>query len=398
MATVQHLSDGPGRHGKGQRPVQPAVAGTSAGTELVAPDALDAIRRLQESGYAENTKLGYNTDVAAFREWCVRKGYRPLPAEPLVVAAYLAEHAYLLDETGKYFYAPNTIGRWLASINKLHEFAGFPKPGLHPDVDTTMKGIRREMARPEARKAPLHREDLRRILETIDVNSWPAAVIGRRDRLLLLMGYAGAYRRSELAYLDLRDVMLHPEQGMRVLLRKSKTDQDGKGYVKALPVGRNVVTCAPCAFVRWVRILHAWQSGRVAVMRLARERDPRDTEETEGTLDNHICRDPVPELASLDQNLPLFRPVMKNGVPKPRPITGGVVNNVVKDKVEGIGLNPDVYGAHSLRAGFVTDSFRAGASHHDIMAQTGHTNITTVEIYGREDDPLRNNSVTELGL
>ena len=90
--------------------------------------------------------------------------------------------------------------------------------------------------------------------------AWPAGVSARRDMALLLMGFAGAHRRSELTALTLADVTLHATDGLHVRLRRSKTDQEARGTVKALPYGRDPVTCPPCAYVRWRQVLHAWDS------------------------------------------------------------------------------------------------------------------------------------------
>jgi integrase len=390
--------DGPGRHSGRHQPRQIIDVSEAPGTEFAAAvqlsdSALARVRALQEKAWSDNTKLNFRSHWKAFEAWCSANGYQALPAEPLVVASYLASMANLVDDNGDWFYAVGTLGQWLSSINMAHAVAGFPKPGEHPEVDTTMAGIRREHARPEARKAPLLLADLRRVLADIDLNTWPAGVIGHRDYAILIFGFAGAYRRSEIASIQLRDVKLHPEDGLHVLVRKSKTDQEGRGVVKGLPFGSKPATCAPCAFVRWVRVLAArtaasHETDRAQAIRVLRE----------STTDRHVCRGPVPELELLDGRLPLFRPVMKNGAVKPREISGEVVNAVVQRRVAATGMNSVIFGAHSLRAGFVTQSFRAGASHHDIMRQTGHKTITTLEIYSRENDPLRHNSVMQIGL
>lgn len=160
------------------------------------------------------------------------------------------------------------------------------------------------------------------------------------------------------------------------------------GTVKGLPFGTNPITCAPCAFVRWVRVLAAHEQGRVPLMRLLQTI----------TGDIHICQEPLAELAELNPDDALFQPEYKNGAIKNRSFTGNVVNDVVQRRLLEAGYPASKYGAHSLRAGFVTQSFRAGSTHHEIMRQTGHKSVATVEIYSRENDPLRHNSVTSLGL
>ena len=130
-------------------------------------------------------------------------------------------------------------------------------------VRRALSGIRRIRATPPNRRAPLLLADIRDLLTSIcrrQAGRWPAGVAARRDMALLLMGFAGAHRRSELVALTLADVTLHPTDGLHVRLRRSKTDQEARGTVKALPYGRDPVTCPPCAYVRWRQVLHAWDT------------------------------------------------------------------------------------------------------------------------------------------
>ena len=346
---------------------------------------LDAIHAFQEASSAPNTRRGYRTDWTSFTAWCEQRGVNPLPAEPLTVAGYLTYAANLQNAPGEWTYKPGTLSCWLGSINKAHLLAGFGKPGANPQVELTMAGIRRERGTGETRKAPLLLGDLRRTLQAVDLHSWPHGVIGHRDHALLLLGFVGAFRRSELAALNVGDVQPHAEDGLHIRMRQSKTDQDGHGITKGLPFGANPLTCAPCAHARWLRILSAGQEGRPAVMRALHASNTAV----------HICREPLPEV---DAAAPLFRPVMKNGAVKDRHISGNVVNDVLQRRVAAVGLNAPLYGGHSLRAGFVTQAFRAGADHHEVMRQTGHKDIATLEIYSRDHAPLEHNAVTRLGL
>jgi integrase len=215
-------------------------------------------------------------------------------------------------------------------------------------------------------------------------------VIGRRDIALLLFGFAGAFRRSELAALRVADVAAVRPDGLHVRLRRSKTDQEGRGAVNALPYGANVDSCAPCAWARWVNVLAAFDTGgRTGVFKeLANERSD---------VDEHVCGS-VPSLDSLDPDTPLFRPIHKSGVPGAGPITGHAVNAVIKRRVAAAGFDPTRFGGHSLRAGFVTEAVRAGADASSIMRQTRHRSVAMVEVYRRENAPLIGNAVTRLGL
>lgn len=350
------------------------------------------IQAFQKESSSVNTRRGYATHWKAFSAWCEQRGYTPLPADPVTVGAYLTYAANLPRrdpvtgaDTGKWFYSSGTLAHWLGSINAAHDMAGFPRPGTNVEVKRTLAGIKRTRLRPSGKKAPLMLTELRRALAPIDLTSWPAGIIGHRDSALLLIGFAGAYRRSELADLQVGDVRVHSEDGLHLFLQRSKTDQEGEGSTKAIPYGANPLTCPPCAFVRWVRVLAAAETGRVDVLRVL----------AGASTAGHVCREALP---AVELGGHLFRPVLKNGAIQPRGITGNVVNDVVKRRVGVVGLNRALYGAHSLRAGFVTQAFRAGATHHEVMRQTGHTDAATVERYARDNAPLANNAVTRLDL
>lgn len=347
-----------------------------------------SVRNFQAADVSRNTARAYESDLGAYFRWCELYDILPVPADPMTVANYIGDRGELVNDAGDWLYAPATIARWVASINKAHAVEGHMPPGKHPDVQRTLSGIRRLHARSPKRVSPLLLTDLRKVLTAIDFQSYPAGIIGHRDNAILLMGFAGAFRRSELCDINIGDVTVHGEDGLHVRLFVTKTDQEGKGFVKALPYGANPITCAPCAFVRWVRVLEAFDTGRPAVMKALRETE----------INVHVCREPFLSLLRVDSSLPLFRPVTKGGEIGTTTISGHVVNDVVKRRVEDIGFNYTRYGGHSLRAGFITQAFRAGASAHEIMRQTGHRDPATLEIYSRENDPLRQNAVTAIGL
>lgn len=350
----------------------------------------DRVQAFQQQAISDSTRRNYQRDWLVFEAWCTSRGRDFLPAEPRTVAEYVAEHANLVDETGRWFYAPGTIETWVAAINKAHEAARLSKPGSHSDVTLTMAGIRRAHSRPKARKAPLLLPDLSTAIRAIDLRTWPNAVIGYRDWAMMLFGFVGAYRRSEVASLLLVDVRPHSEDGLHITLRSSKTDQEAEGMVKGLPFGANPWTCAPCAFHRWTQVLVASDKPRATRM--------RQVYEAAKTLDTHVCRTPSPTLPSSVNHDHLFRPVMKNAAIKDRALNGQAVNDTVHRRLAAIGVDPTLYGAHSLRAGFVTQAFRAGATHHEVMRQTGHKSVGTVEEYSRESAPLLHNAVSKLNL
>lgn len=342
----------------------------------------DSVRGFQAASRAANTRRAYESDWQAFDSWCSANGHIPLPAEPLVIANYLAAAAEAIAETGAWRYAPSTIGRWLSSINKAHTVAGHPKPGAHPDVELTIAGIRRIRKRPARRRSPLLLEDLRLVLKTIDRETWPAAVRGHRDTLVLLIGWAGAFRRSEIAGLTVADVALHTEDGLHVRLVSSKTDQEGHGGVKAIPYGADALTCGPCAHVRWLHVLAT--STRVEAMRAV-----------SALPSGHVCRTPLPTISS---DTPLFPSLHKSGAMAHRSVTGQTINDIVKLRVAAAGIDAANFGGHSLRAGFVTQALRSGATPYEVMRQTFHRDVGMVEVYDRENNPLRGNAVAKVGL
>ena len=343
---------------------------------------------------ATNTGLAYRSDWQQFERWCRLHAAASLPASPQTIAAYLAAQANLTDPDGSWSFAPSTLSRRLASITKAHEVAGLLSPCRDVEVTTTMSGIRRQRRTPARRAAPLLLAELRSVLAQIELERFPEAVIGRRDAALLVMGFAGAFRRSELVALTVEDVELHPHDGLRIRLRHSKTDQEGRGEIKALPYGANPDTCPPCVYLRWRQVLDAAETGgRVEVIRLLRQQFGGDELV-------HICRDrgALAEGDVLAGDRPLFRSVHKTGLPGDGELSGHVVGAVVKRRAAAAGMNPKTLSGHSLRAGFVTQAVRGGADAGSIMRQTGHRSHAMVELYRRENAPLINNAVTALGL
>ncbi|MCI4659673.1 site-specific integrase [Cryobacterium zhongshanensis] len=352
-------------------------------------ELLAAIQENQENASAANTSRAYVSDWAAFERWCDENDQVALPASGATVAAYLTDRGSVVNKTGEYAYAPSTISRWLTSINVRHHADGHTLPGSLAEVKSTLSGIRRGHVRPTRRMAPLLLKDLKKVLAGIDTRSYPAGIIGHRDSAILVMGFAGAFRRSELASRRIGDVIMHSEDGLHVRLLTSKTDQEGRGSIKGLPFGDNPATCPPCVFLRWVRVLDAAaNSPRSEMMRLLRESDTAV----------HICQQPTPELERLDPKDALFRPVRKGGHIGLDEISGQVINDLTKRRLTAVGMNAKRFGGHSLRAGFVTQALRSGATPQEVMRQTNHKSVSSVEIYRREHDPLRQNAVTRIGL
>ncbi|MEV8192111.1 tyrosine-type recombinase/integrase [Rhodococcus pyridinivorans] len=345
---------------------------------------------------SESTRRNYAADWARFTAWCQREGHAALPAHPLTVAAYLHDAATTVTETGERAYSPSTLARWVAGIGYHHRRAGHPAPGADELVAATLSGIRRDYAtageRPRTPRAPLLTADIVTIVERAraDSGNWADEVLERRDSAILLLGFAGAFRRSELVALTCRDVSLHRLDGLHIKLRKTKTDQEGRGSIRALPFTHSHASCPPCAWMRWAQIVAAFDHGsRPAVIRLLRTAEP---------FAAHVCRGTRPRMVPAS---PLLRSIRKNGNLSDTALSGAAVHKAIRRRAEQAGYDPDIVkqlGGHSLRAGFVTQAFRNGASAHAIMRQTGHTTPAMLETYAREHAPLIGNAVTNLGL
>jgi len=341
------------------------------------------------------TRAAYQGDLARFQAWCSLTGVIALPAEPAAVAEYVAQAAALVGESGRFAYAPATLARAVAAVNAAHRAAGQHAPGDDPGVQATLRGIRATRRQPRRRAKPVSLEQLRTVLAAIDRAQWPAGVIGTRDTAMLLLGFAGALRRSELAALTLTDVELQ-DGALTLRIRSSKTDQEAHGHTVGYPRGTRPGTCAACAVLTWAAVLHAdTTTGRVGVLRLLHQ--------TRLGRTGHGCTDPDQlrtwaELLDADPDAPLLRPVTKAATITARPVSGATVDEVLRRRLRGAGIDPAGYSAHSLRAGFITDALVAGANHHEVMRQTRHASPATVEVYARHYTPLEANAVTRIGL
>ncbi len=294
---------------------------------------------------APSTLRAYRSDWQHFTTWCSNREVRALPASPETVALYLAALA------GDH--RPATLTRRLTSIAKAHETAGFPSPATvrHAAVSETLKGIKRIHGTAQAGKSPLVTADLQKMLAHTG-----RGALGDRDKALLLVGYCGGFRRSELAAIEVRD-LAWSDDGVAILLRRSKTDQESQGRKVAIPRGAHKATCP-------VRALRDWF-------------DAAQLEGTEG---------------------PVFRSVDRHGNISPSPLDPNSIARIVKCALVRAGYDPRTYAGHSLRAGFATQAARNGATAFDIMRQTGHRSVAIVSRYIREAELFRDSPASKLGL
>ena len=314
--------------------------GSDKGADIV-PPSLDQAREFARQSKAENTLRGYRADWRNFCAWCESHGLSPLPASPETVAAYIAECAGRLKV--------GSIQRRLNAIAEAHKATGLDSPTSTGMVRNTLKGIRRALGTATAPKAPTLTDDIRAMVDATD-----AGIIGARDRALMLLGFAGAFRRSELVGLDIADCAFGKD-GLTVTLRRSKTDQDGAGRKIGIPYGANPETCP-------VRTVQAWLAE-----------------------------------AGADAG-PLFRSINRHGQVQAGRLSGIDVARVVKKLAVRAGLDAAKYAGHSLRAGHATSAAIAGASERSIMKQTGHRSVQMVRRYIRDGSLFRENSAGKLGL
>lgn len=308
----------------------------------VAAHATERAHAYARNSKAPATRRGYASDWRTFQAWCERAGLSWLPAAPETVAFYIAD----LAECHK----PATVSRHMAAIAAAHKARGWESPAAmrHGAVASVWQGIRRTKGTAQNAKAPVLIDNLRSM-----VSHLRPALIGMRDRALLLVGFAGAFRRSELVALDFEDVQVTSD-GLVVTLRRSKTDQEGEGRKVGIPYGSNPETCP-------VRALRAWL-----------------------------------EATSIESGA-LFPSITRHGRIQTR-MSGFAVALIVKRHAGAAGLDVAVYSGHSLRAGLATSAAIAGASERSIMAQTGHRSTAMVRRYIRDGSLFRENAAGKVGL
>lgn len=324
-----------------KKALREAISAVSGRPALLS-DLEGRIRDFVRASRAKNTIRAYRSDFADFEDWCAGRGLLSLPARPETVAAYLADRAGDLR--------PSTLARRLAAISAVHRAAGFGGISVREEpIRSVWAGIRRTKGTAPAQKTPLRVEELRCIVEAL-----PRALGGLRDRALLLLGFAGAFRRSELVALDVDDLEFVP-QGLVVRVKRSKTDQEGEGRRIAIPRGRKEATCP-------VRAVQVWLE------------------------------------ASKITAGPVFRPIDRHGNIRPTRLSDRAVALIVKRAAAACGLDPARYSGHSLRAGLATSAAAAGAEERLIMTQTGHKSERIVRRYIREGDLFHKNVVSFLDL
>jgi site-specific recombinase XerD len=314
-----------------------ATVAQLVGCPEIAADARDYLA----ASRAENTTRVYRTGWAQFTAWCDEHGVVALPASAETVACYLAD----LARTAK----PSTIDARLAAVSAAHRAAGHYSPTKAEAVRLVRRGVRRTLGTAQRQVRPVTVSDLRTMVQGLGTDP-----PGCRDRALLLLGFAGALRRSELVGLDVADVT-EGTDGLTTRLRRSKTDQEGVGRTVGIPYGSNPATCPVRAWRAWLEV-----SGV-----------------TEG---------------------PAFRPVDRHGHIAETRLSGQAVALVLKRHAARAGLDPGEVAGHSLRAGLATSAAAAGVPERVIAEQTGHKGTAMLRRYIREGSLFRENAASAVGL
>lgn len=281
----------------------------------------EAVEHFIRESLSENTRKAYRSDLAHFSVWG-----GVLPATPNLVARYLADHADTL--------APSSLARRVATLSKVHEANGWPNPCRSEIVRATMRGIKRVKGTAQDQARPLLREDLFILLDALgdDMRT-------HRDSALLLIGWAGGFRSSELVGLDLSDIE-EVREGLVLHLRRSKTDQTGQGRKIGIPLGRTR-HCPVAALSAWLDALRV-------------------------------------------NDGPIFRPVDRHGNVQPDRLRSDAVSTILRNRLANAGIDPEGYSGHSLRAGLATSAIKAGVPTYKVRAQTGHASDLMLSRYVRD--------------
>ncbi len=298
-------------------------------------------RRLLNEAIPENTKRAYRSDWNHFVDWCQENRLEPLPSDKQTVVLYLTD---IKDD-----FKPSTIERRVTSISKIHQYAGYDSPTQNTDVRETLNAIKRVKRTKTDKKTPLLTEHIIQMCYTMGNR-----LIDIRDKSILLLGFASGMRRMEISGLNVDEVKVE-EKGLRVTIRRSKTDQEGKGREVGISRGSSRQTDPVRAFNEWIA-------------------------------------------ASGIESGPLFRSLDRHGNIKSKRLKPYSINRIVKKHAERIGLDKDTVGAHSLRSGLVTQSAMNGVSMLSIMNQTGHRSESVVKEYYEPAQIFDNNASSELGL
>ena len=293
-----------------------------------------------------NTVRAYKSDFRDFELFCTQNGFKSLPTDPRIVSLYLT-HMSTKDVK------MSTLKRRLVSIGVIHKIRGHYLDTKHPSIIENIMGIKRRKGSIQKGKKPILINNLKQLIDTIDHYN-NDEIKKFRDRSIILIGFAGGFRRNEIVSLDYEDLDFVSE-GLKINIRKSKTDQFGEGLVKALPYFNNLQYCPVLSLKKWIEVSDI-KSG------------------------------------------PLFRRFSKGSKLTENRLTDQTVALLIKQYLKLAGIDGKNYSGHSLRSGFATSAAESGAEERSIMAMTGHKSTEMVRRYIKEANLFKNNALNKLKI
>ena len=284
------------------------------------------------SSKADNTLKAYKSDFRDFKIFCVQHGLKSMPSTPENLSIYLTS----LSKKCKF----STLRRRIASISVVHKLNGHYIDIKHPVITENLLGIKRSIGAYQTSKKPILINDLKLIINQVNKEIKPS--IKLRDKALILVGFAGGFRRSELVSIEYNDIDFVSE-GMKIFIKRSKTDQSGEGMTKAIPYFENPVYCPVISLKNWIDL-------------------------------NNLNKGKVFNMS--DKNVAL----------------------IIKKYTSFAGLDYSKYSGHSLRSGFATSTAESGAEERNIMAMTGHKTAQMVRRYIKEANLFKNNALNKIKI
>ena len=298
-----------------------------------------------KSSKANNTLRAYKSDFKDFGGFCVKHGFKTMPTDPKIVSLYLTH----LSKTSKM----STLRRRLVSIGIVHKMKGHYLDTKHPVIIENLMGIKRVKGSIQTGKKPILINHLKEIINTINEQD-TEEIVKQRNKALILVGFGGGFRRTELISIDNEDLEF-VDEGVKITLRRSKTDQFGEGMIKGLPYFKNKTYCPVTNLKNWVKL-------------------------------------------SKIKTGPIFRRFAKGSVLTNHRLTDQSVVLIIKDYLKLAGIENHNFSGHSLRSGFATAAAESGADERSIMAMTGHKTTQMVRRYIKEANIFKNNALNKIKL
>ena len=299
-----------------------------------------------QSSKATNTVRAYKSDFKDFCLFCAQNGFKPLPSDPKIVSLYLT---YLSTKDNKM----STLKRRLVSIGVIHKLKGYYLDTKHPSIIENIMGIKRRNGSFQKGKKPILINYLKLIIDVIDQEK-KEDIKKLRDRSIILIGFSGGFRRNEIVALDYEDLDFVPE-GLKIDIKRSKTDQFGEGSKKALPYFDNSKYCPVISLQKWIKMSKI-NSGS------------------------------------------LFRRFTKGSKLSENRLTDQTVALLIKAYLQLAGIDSKNYSGHSLRSGFATSAAESGAEERSIMTMTGHKSTEMVRRYIKEANLFKNNALNKIKI